>query len=83
MPCADSPAVRSDEFETVREDFAKSVGENFESQDELTALVILEFEHAQLVGHEVEHHVVARELDVVAMKMKFTLFVADDVDSNG
>ena len=82
MPCADSPAVRSDEFESGRENFAQSVGENFESQDELTALVILEFEHAQLIGHEVEHHVVARELDVISVQVEFRLFIADDSNSN-
>lgn len=74
MLCADSPAVRSDEFESVREDL--------KGQDELTALVILEFEHAQLVGHEVEHHVVARELDVISVQVEFRLFIADDSNSN-
>jgi len=83
VPCADSRAVQSDENESGREDFAESVREDFKRQDELTALVILELEHTQLVGHKVEHHVVPREFDVVAMQMEFTFFVADDVDSNG
>ena len=73
--CADSPAVRSDDPE--------SVGENFESQNEITSVVIFQLEHAQLVGHELEDNVIARQLDVVTMKMEFAFLFAHDANASG
>lgn len=79
--CADSPADPSEESPLVGA--TRSVGEHFEGQDEVARVVILQLEHTQFVGHELEDDVVAGQLDVVTVKMELAFLLAHDADSSG
>ena len=43
----------------------RSLSDDFEIHDDITGVVGFEFEHAQLIGHELEGDFVSRQLDVV------------------